>query len=151
MEVRIATAADEDGVINLLNQFGMSDISGKRETREALFRKGFRTVIANPDLGEVLVADDNGALAGVTTLSYPTAVRFGGIYSAIEENIVDAGYRGKGVGGLLLKAAVDRAREKGAFELQVNGPSEMGLPVYLKYEFKDIGKHMKIIMGGSED
>lgn len=145
MEIRKATSADEDGVINLLKQFATDEYNPGWLDRESTLRRGFKTVMADPVLGEVLVADDSGRLAGLTSLSYPTAIRFGGIYSAIEENIVDKDYRGKGVGGLLLKAAIKLAGEKGCSEIQVNGPSEMGYPVYIKRGFKDIGPHMKII------
>ena len=145
MEIRKAASTDEDGVINLLKQFATSESNPEWLTRESRLRRGFQTVMANPVLGEVLVMDDSGRLAGLTTLSYPTAIRFGGIYAAIEENIVDKDYRGKGVGGSLLKAAVTLAGEKGCFEIQVNGPSEMGYPVYIKRGFKDIGPHMKIV------
>lgn len=145
MEIRKATSADEDGVINLLKQFATAEYNPEWVARESRFRRGFQTVMASPVLGDVLVMDDNGRLAGLTTLSYPTAIRFGGIYAAIEENIVDKDYRGKGVGGSLLKAAIKLAGEKGCSEIQVNGPSEMGYPVYIKRGFKDIGPHMKIV------
>jgi GNAT superfamily N-acetyltransferase len=105
----------------------------------------FRNIVHNPELGTILVAEENGEIAGVTTLSYPTAIRCEGIYSCLEENIVDERFRGKGVGGKLLKAAIAEAAARGCKELQVNAPSEMGYPLYLRYGLKDNGKHLKII------
>ena len=105
----------------------------------------FRQIIDNNVLGTILVAEENDTLLGLITLSYPTAIHCGGIYTCIEEFIVGEKGRGKGIGGKLLKAALDEASSRGCFELQVNNPSEMGYPVYLKYGLKDTGKQLKII------
>ncbi|UCH43273.1 MAG: GNAT family N-acetyltransferase, partial [Dehalococcoidales bacterium] len=94
--------------------------------------------------GTVLVAEDDGSLIGLITLSYPTAIHHGGIYSCIEEFITSPKARGKGVGSQLLEAAIAEANSKGCHEIQVNNPSEAGYPVYLRHEFKDIGKHLRL-------
>jgi predicted N-acetyltransferase YhbS len=103
-----------------------------------------RRIIQNPDSGAILVAEENGEIAGVTTLSFPVAIRCDGVYSCIEENIVDERFRGKGVGGKLLRAAIAEATTRGCAEIQVNAPSEMGYPLYLRHGFIDAGKkHIK--------
>ena len=81
---------------------------------------------------------------GLITLSYPTAIRCGGLYTCIEEFIVGEKGRGQGIGGKLLRAALEEASAKGCYELQVNNPSESGYPVYLKYGLADVGRHLKI-------
>jgi predicted N-acetyltransferase YhbS len=104
----------------------------------------FRRIIENPEFGTVLVAEENGEIAGATTLSYPTAMRCGGLYACVEENIVDERSRGKGVGGRLLQAAIAEATARGCDEIQVNAPSEMGYPLYMRHGFTDAGKkHIK--------
>jgi GNAT superfamily N-acetyltransferase len=60
----------------------------------------------------------------MVTLSYPLAIRCGGVYACIEEFVVGPQARGKGVGGLLLEAAIRRAREMGCAEIQVKRPSQ---------------------------
>ena len=47
----------------------------------------------------------------------------------------------------LLEAAIARAREKGCAELQVNRPSEMGYPVYLRHGWQDLGRHLNLYPG----
>jgi GNAT superfamily N-acetyltransferase len=131
---------DASQVIDLFKQFQVSDW---RATLDECVET-FKQVIEYPELGSVLVADDDGELLGVITLSFPTAIRFNGIYSSIEEFIVTERSRGKGVGGGLLKAAIAEATSRGCYELQVNNPSEMGYPVYIQNGFVDIGKHLAI-------
>ncbi len=139
MQIRKACIEDESRIINLLKQFpsGLEGVNWEAAART------FRRIVENSELGTILVAEDDGEVVGVTTLSYPTAIRCGGLYCCIEENIVDAKCRGKGVGGKLLKTAIAEATSKGCDEIQVNGPSEMGYPLYLRNGLKDIGKHLK--------
>ena len=140
MPIRKATSEDEKRVFELLEQFPPEEVSTMNF--EAASRV-YRQIIQDPKLGTILVAEENGEVVGVTTLSYPVAIRCGGIYSCIEENIVDERYRGKGVGGKLLEAAIAEASSKGCDEIQVNGPSEMGFPLYIRKGLHDIGKHLK--------
>ncbi|MBW1812791.1 MAG: GNAT family N-acetyltransferase [Deltaproteobacteria bacterium] len=73
------------------------------------------------------------------------AIRCGGKYSCIEEFIVDEKGRGKGIGGQLIKNAIEEARSRGCYELQVNRPSESGYPVYMSHGWKDLGKHLNLV------
>jgi len=68
-----------------------------------------------------------------------------GLYPGVKEFIVGEKGRGKGIGGKLLKVALEEASSQGCFELQVNNPSELGYPVYLKYGLADFGKNLKIL------
>jgi predicted N-acetyltransferase YhbS len=140
MLIRKARVEDEARVISLLKQFptGLEGVDWEAAART------LSDIMKNPQLGTILVAEDDGEVVGVTTLSYPTAIRCAGVYCCIEENIVDGRCRGKGVGGKLLKAAIEEATSKGCDEIQVNGPSEMGYPLYLRHGLKDIGKHLKV-------
>jgi GNAT superfamily N-acetyltransferase len=138
MQIRKATMEDREGVINLLRTLlipGGEVPEGWRDEAQI-----FRLLVENPELGSILIAEENGEIAGITTLSYPTALRCCGLYSCIEENIVDERYRGRGIGGALLKAAIAEATARGCDELQVNAPSEKGYPLYLRHGFKDHGK-----------
>ena len=140
MPIRKATAEDEKRVFELLKQFPPDEVS--TINFEAASR-AYHQIIQNPKLGTILVAEEHGEVVGVTTLSYPFAIRCGGHYSCIEENIVDERYRGKGVGGKLLMAAIEEATSQGCDEIQVNGPSDMGFPLYISKGLQDMGKHLK--------
>jgi GNAT superfamily N-acetyltransferase len=142
MNIRKAVLADESAVISLLKKLLIP--SGEVDEKWNDDANLFRRIIENPALGTILVAEENGMIAGVTTLSYPAALRCSGLYACIEENIVAKEFRGKGVGGRLLEAAIAEATARGCSEIQVNAPSEMGYPLYMRHGFKDEGKkHIK--------
>ncbi len=141
MEIRRATFEDESMLFDLLNQFPSESEGHNWEKGVATFR----SIIANPDLGSLFVADEQGAILGLITLSFPTAIRCAGLYGSIEEFIVDQKGRGKGIGGKLIRAATEEARSRGCHELQVNRPSESGYPVYIRYGWKDLGKHLNLV------
>ena len=138
MRIRKATMEDRERVIELLRTLLIPAGEVGESWRDEA--QVFRLLVENPELGAILVAEENGEIAGITTLSYPIALRCCGHYSCIEENIVEERYRGRGVGGALLEAAIAEATARGCDEIQVNAPSQSGYPLYLRHGFKDEGK-----------
>jgi len=145
VNIREATIENQEEVFNLLRQL-MTSATAESPINQPGAAETFRQVI-DEGKGTVLVAEEDDTMLGVVTLSYPVAIRCGGIYSCIEEFIVTEQARGKGVGSKLLQAAIDKATEKGSYELQVNRPSELGYPVYLRHGWKDLGKHLNYYPG----
>lgn len=90
------------------------------------------------------MAIEGEEILGVISLSYPVAIRCSGPYARIEEYIVDEANRGKGIGSMLLKAAIKEARNMGCFDLQVNNPSDLGRPLYLGEGFEGGGDYMRL-------
>ncbi|MFQ5381647.1 MAG: GNAT family N-acetyltransferase [Dehalococcoidia bacterium] len=142
VEVREATAADQEDVLGLLRQL-MSAATEESAINQPSGIEVFRELL-DGRAGSVLVAEEDGVILGLITLSYPVAIRCGGPYSCIEEFIVSERARGKGVGGRLLEAAIAKAAERGCFELQVNRPSDLGYPVYIEHGWEDLGKHLSL-------
>ena len=149
INIRKTTIEDQEKVFELLRQL-MTSATAESPINQPSAAETFRQVI-NEDKGTVLVAEEDGTMLGLVTLSYPVAIRCGGIYSCIEEFIVNEQARGKGVGSKLLQVAIDKASEKGSYELQVNRPSELGYPVYLRQGWKDLGKHLNYYPGRSSE
>ena len=139
VEIREATLEDEATVFDLLRQLMVSATADSAVNQQS-GTDTFRRMLENQEMGTVFLAEEDGTALGLLTLSYPVAIRCGGIYSCIEELIVIEQARGKGVGGALLEAAIDRTTDRGCYELQVNRPSELGLPVYLRHGWHDAGK-----------
>jgi len=138
-----ATTEDEARVMDLLKQ--LLSPSGQYSTLDGQTAAAtFREIVNDDGKGTILLAEQDGEALGLITLSYPVALRCGGIYTCIEEFIVSEQARGKGVGGQLFEAAVAEATTRGCFELQVNNPSEMGYPLYLRHGMKDTGKHLNL-------
>jgi GNAT superfamily N-acetyltransferase len=138
MRIRKATLGDGEAVIELLRTLLIP--AGEVPESWQDENQIFRLLVENPELGAILIAEENGEVAGVTTLSYPVALRCRGPYSCVEENIVDERHRGRGIGGALLDAAIAEATARGCDEIQVNAPGEKSYPLYLRHGFEDHGK-----------
>ena len=70
-----------------------------------------RRLVADPDV-VLLVARDGEEIVGTTTVIVYTTPFW--IKARLDEVVVDAGARGRGVGEALIKAALDVGRDRGA-------------------------------------
>ena len=143
MQVRLAREDDLNNVVALLEQFSIDDELANVNWQDS--RRSYKEILTG-DRGDILVAESDHQLAGLVTLSYALVLRFGGEYALIEDFIVCKKYRGKGVGGLLLDEVISLAKRKGCRELQVNGASQSGAPVYLKKGLHHVGTHLKLTL-----
>jgi GNAT superfamily N-acetyltransferase len=136
--VRLATAADEARCLALIESL-------TRERAAPAWRDVFRDLVGGAR-GAIHVADEAGAILGVATVSYNLAIRYAGEYAQLEELIVDPAARGKNVGGLLVQAAIERARQRGCAEmgLYLVPSTEGNRPFYAKYGFSVIGTEMRM-------
>jgi predicted N-acetyltransferase YhbS len=143
VKVRKATLEDETKVFELIEELFRAGGSSADRIRDLqASHKQFREIIKDDRKGDVFVAEDNGDMLGLITLSYAEAIRCSGIYASIEEFVVIERARGKGVGGKLIEAAVAEATARGCDEMDVNRPSDLGYPVYLRHGLKDLGKNL---------
>jgi GNAT superfamily N-acetyltransferase len=139
--IRKATPADQDKTIALLRQFPPDSELPNADWASAA--DAFVPLTEGRG-GCIFVAEEGDDIVGVVTLGYSYVLRFGGIYAMIEEFIVSEKMRGKGIANQLLQTAIGEARRMGCPELQVNGPSPLGKPVYLRNGFHEAGLHLKI-------
>jgi GNAT superfamily N-acetyltransferase len=137
IEIHAAAEADEAACLEMIEALTAG-------TRDSGWSATFRALLGG-SRGEVLVADEAGTLLGVATVSYNLAIRFAGEYAQLEELIVAPSARGKNVGGLLVEAAVDRARTRGCaeFGLYLLEATERNGPFYEKYGFRHVGSQMR--------
>ncbi len=148
LNIREATLKDEVPVFELLKVLFKNASPGERVDDWLAMAREFRKMIMDGTKGTVFVAEENGAVLGLVTLSYIEAIRCGGIYGSIEEFVVRESARGKGVGGRLLEAVTKKATEKGCTDVVVNRPSNLGYPIYLRHGFKDAGKNLMMKLRG---
>jgi len=139
--IRKATPADQEKTIALLKEFPPDPELPKIDWDDAA--KAFPALVEGRG-GSIFVAEESGDIVGVVTLGYSYVLRFGGTYAMIEEFIVSEKMRGKGIATELIQTAIREARRMGCPELQVNGPSPLGRPVYLRNGFHEAGLHLKI-------
>ncbi len=92
------------------------------------------------DANSLLVAQVEGAIAGMTTVVVVPAID-GKRKATIEDVVVNADFRGQGVGDALVEASIVEAKAKGAHQLQLqSNPSRVAAQrLYQKHGFEPYG------------
>lgn len=67
----------------------------------------------------LLVAEEDGMVAGMVSIQPLISTAEGGVVGLLEDLVVQEQRRGRGIGGLLLAAALDWAREHGMRRVQL--------------------------------
>ena len=135
--IRSANAGDRERCLELLSMLvGDAPAGGWGATFDTLLTL---------ERGEIHVADEDGTLLGMATVSYNLALRYRGEYCQLEELIVDPDARGKNVGGLLVQASLDRAEQRGCAEygLYLVEQTEKNQPFYEKQGLVRVGSEMR--------
>lgn len=76
-------------------------------------RRGVSHIIANPDLGTILVARQGDQVVGMVNLLFTLSTALGEPVAWLEDMVVAPAGRGGGVGTQLLSAAIATARARG--------------------------------------
>jgi GNAT superfamily N-acetyltransferase len=119
VNVREARAGEEDAVLALYEWLFEPPGARPPGWDPARARATLADAVASPDAA-VLVADEDGALAGLCTAYLDLdSVRFGR-RCWVEDLAVDPSRRSRGIGAALLAAARDWARERGATHLELD-------------------------------
>ncbi len=138
--VRPAQAADADACMTLLRALTSATGSTMDTAALAVFE-----LLLGGTRGEVLVAEEDGRLLGLASVSYNLAMRYGGEYCQLEELIVDPEARGKHLGALLVDATLERARQRGCGEygLYLVAATEHNRGFYEKRGFTVVGSELR--------
>ena len=100
VEIRLAEEKDYEQCVRLLGVLKASTGGEGNATEKPTEIK--RTVyndMIKGDRGLVLVAEENGKLLGMSSISFNLALRYEQSYCQLEELVVDSSARGKNVGG----------------------------------------------------
>jgi GNAT superfamily N-acetyltransferase len=124
--IRAAVAADLPGLLALYRQlYAELDLRLSPVVRDAW------TATLSASGRTVLVAERDGTLVGTVDLSVvPNAAHAGQPYLLVENVVVDAAWRGRGVGRRLLDAARDHGRAAGCYKLQLSADDEQAFAFY---------------------
>jgi len=119
--VRGAAEADLPRIVELLKQLALDgrprEAAGS--TLPETYRKAFRAVAADPRQ-RLLVIETRGRVVGTATLIIiPNLSYQGRPYGIVENIVVDAAERGRGYGEILLRYAIDEARQAGCYKLSL--------------------------------
>lgn len=114
--IRPATMADLDRLVVLLQ--ALFSIEADFACDEARQRQGLAMLLAG-QTARVLVAEEKGGVIGMATGQITISTAEGGPALLVEDVVVDASWRGRGVGPLLLESLAGWAGERGITRLQL--------------------------------
>lgn len=139
MVIRPAGPADRGAVTALLAaQFREHDIALSAEGLAA----GIDGVLADPDRGVLLLAVVEERPVAVAYLAWTWTLEHGGRVGWLEELYAHPEHRGRGVGGALLAAVCDRARDAGclAVDLEVESSHARVIRLYERRAFRRLDR-----------
>ena len=116
--------------------------------------KGLRMILDAPERGTVLVGRDlSGNIDGMVSIQLLVSTAAGGISGQIEDLIVRAGARSRGLGSRLLEEALSWGRVRGAvrFNLALLEDNDFARSFYLHSGFRESRMRLLYRYEGVED
>jgi len=141
-EYRVRELRDEDigkGFMDTLSN--LSDTGG---LTPAEARRFFRRMRSNPAYHVFVAVAGDGQVIGATTLLVEQKfIHRGGLVGHIEDVVVRKSHEGKGVGGSVVRAAVEKARELGCYKAILDCKADL-VDFYKKLGFSEHDVGMRI-------
>lgn len=135
--VRRAIASDQEGILELMRGY-CEEVATPLSDEHLIDALG--PLIANEQLGDLLVAEQGGELAGYLVITWGWGIESGGAEALIDEMYVAPRYRNEGVGTLLMTEAQSRASAKDVkvifLETEQNNPESRELYDRLGFEIE---------------
>jgi ribosomal protein S18 acetylase RimI-like enzyme len=115
--IRSANGADLDALVRLLGVlFSIEADFTPDPTRQ---RRGLALMLQDSDQRIAIVAERAGEVVGMVTAQIVVSTAEGGPAALVEDLVVDAAERGRGIGRRLLREVEARAKVRGATRLQL--------------------------------
>ncbi|TBU97818.1 GNAT family N-acetyltransferase [Stutzerimonas kirkiae] len=111
MSIRLATPGDIPALCRLLDQLFAQETEFTPD--HAAQTRGLRMIVEHPEVGEILVAEQDGGIVAMVSLLYSVSTALGAPVALLEDMVVDAANRASGFGSQLLDAAIAHARQRG--------------------------------------
>jgi GNAT superfamily N-acetyltransferase len=145
--VRSARADDIAAVAAAVREL-LLELGGTPAPASAL-ESAASSLVEDRNAGTLLVAQARAAIVGVLGASWQTAIHVPGHYALIQELWVDPAWRGRAIGGDLLAAVFELARERRITRIEVGLPQESFAGIrateafYLANGFTSLGERMR--------
>ena len=138
--LRLAKLEDKKRISELLYVLAKA----ASESYEIFDSKTFEHLISN-ERGSLVIAEENGKVLGMASISFNLALRYNGEYCQLEELVVDSEARGKNIGGLLIEETIRLAKARGCkeFGLYILESTKHNRGFYEKYGFIKVGQEMR--------
>ena len=140
VNIRLAIPEDEEQCSKLLDVLAETT----SDPNNIFDSNTFNEVISN-ERGSLVIAEEEGKILGMASISFNLALRYNGEYCQLEELVVNQEARGKNVGGLLIEETLRLAKNRGCeeFGLYLLESTKHNQSFYEKYGFRKIGEEMR--------
>lgn len=131
MEYEIIPAEEKhiEELCSLLDELFSMDIEFTPD-RDAQ-KRGLKSIINQPDTGEILILQKEGKIIGMVSLLYTISTALGGPVAVLEDMIISKEFRKMGYGSALLKNALQWAQDRGI--LRVTLLTDYNNDIAIKY------------------
>ncbi len=152
MKIRQATIEDSAVITQLMAQLieasGYEGWQVSPERVEESLRK-----MADNDAYQVLLAEDEGQVVGLLSLSFRHTLFHPAPSALIDELVVEQGHRRQGVGQQLMAEAIERCRAAGCCEIEVSTErsNEAAQEFYRQHGFSHEAVLFELEFGGNGD
>lgn len=146
--VRRAGSEDLRAAVDAVREL-LVELGGKPPSIEAM-QAAAGELIADPDSGMLLLAEQERELVGVLAASWQLAIHTAGRYALLQDLWVKPSHRSSAIGREMLQALCTESRERGLTRVEVGLPSddfpriEATRGFYLKNGFKPLGPRMRL-------
>src|SRR5260221_6547454 len=132
-----ATEADLDELSELLGEL-FSEEKDFRPNKQKQLR-GLRLIFEQPNRGRVFVLRRDGAIVGMINLLFTISTAEGGFVVLLEDLVIHKQYQGHGYGALLLKHAIEFARQKNFLRITLltDRPENMAQEFFRRHGFHE--------------
>jgi ribosomal protein S18 acetylase RimI-like enzyme len=140
VSVRPATAEDLETLVDLMREFYREDGDPFHEKES---RAAFATLLAEPSLGKVWIAEQSTIVVGYAVLALGFSMEFLGRDAFIDDLYVVPSHRGQGIGHALIAACEEACNDLGirALHLEVR-PTNPAASLYRRLGFRDHHHHL---------
>lgn len=141
--VRLASPADRDNVLHLVGKL-LAELGGTPPS-PADMTPAYDRLIDGEGNGFIAVGGNEGALVAVCTVSFLQALRTRGRYAIIQEMYVQPDFRSTGVGGEVLRLALEQSVAKGCGTVELGTPyhGERQIEFYRRAGFTEVGARLR--------
>ena len=143
LNVRLATQADRDEVLRLVNGL-LTELGGTARPSEAA-GPVFDALVSGGEAGFVVVAEEDGDAKAVCTASFVQAIRTVGRYAILQEMYVEPESRSTGAGRAVIDFALAHAVASGCQVVELGTPrnGDRQIEFYERAGFVNVGARLR--------